>query len=63
MGSGWLASPLCVAVAPLYAGSGVGNQTTQLWAHQLPTERESAYPALPSGVFFLKNLPTYATLL
>lgn len=55
MGSGWLVSALCVALAPLYAACGVGNQTAQLSVNT-PTLR------LPSGVSILGKKPTHRTL-
>ena len=56
MGSGWLVSALCVALAPLYAACGVGNQTAQLSVNT-PTLR------LPSGVSILNLNKKHATLL
>ena len=55
MGSGWLVSALCVALAPLYAACGVGNQTAQLSVNT-PTLR------LPSGVSILNLIPHPCTL-
>jgi hypothetical protein len=55
MGSGWLVSALCVALAPLYAACGVGNQNSQLSVNT-PTLR------LPSGVSILNLIPHHATL-